>query len=280
MLSHSAVLDRLPLSQAAVLMLDQPDLWAGQPDTRPARRSSPQDLAYVIYTSGSTGIPKGAMNEHRGVVNRLQWMQDEYRLDAADVVLQKTPFSFDVSVWEFFWPLMTGARLVLARPGGHQEPQYLAELITHERITTLHFVPPMLGAFLELATLPAGHALRRIVCSGEALPAELARRCLERLPEVGLHNLYGPTEAAVDVTYWPCEPGSLGESVPIGRPVSNTRVHLLDTDQQPVPPGVPGELCIAGVQVGRGYLKPPRADGGEVHHRRGAGPRGEAVPDG
>ncbi|NZD57208.1 amino acid adenylation domain-containing protein, partial [Sphaerotilus montanus] len=256
-LSHSAVLDRLPLSEAQVLRLDDSNVWASQPGSRPARQASPHDLAYVIYTSGSTGVPKGAMNEHRGVVNRLQWMQDEYRLDAADVVLQKTPFSFDVSVWEFFWPLMTGARLVLARPGGHQEPQYLAELITHERITTLHFVPPMLGAFLELATLPAGHALRRIVCSGEALPVDLERRCLERLPEVGLHNLYGPTEAAVDVTYWPCEPGSLGESVPIGRPVSNTRVHLLDTDQQPVPPGVPGELCIAGVQVGRGYLNRP-----------------------
>ncbi|MFP2934544.1 AMP-binding protein, partial [Pyxidicoccus sp. 3LG] len=168
------------------------------------------------------------------------------------------PFSFDVSVWEFFWPLMTGARLVVARPGGHQDPAYLAGVIASQCITTLHFVPSMLRAFLEEPGLEdACASVRRIICSGEALPAELARQCLERLPGAGLHNLYGPTEAAVDVTAWTCQPGDARSSVPIGRPIANTRIHLLDAALRPVPPGVPGELFIAGVQVGRGYLARP-----------------------
>ncbi|HEV2149835.1 MAG TPA: amino acid adenylation domain-containing protein [Longimicrobiaceae bacterium] len=214
----------------------------------------PESLAYVIYTSGSTGRPKGAMNAHRGVVNRLLWMQAEYGLTPDDVVLQKTPFGFDVSVWEFFWPLLAGARLVLARPGGHRDPVYLGGVIERERVTTLHFVPPMLQAFLAAGEAGRCGSLRRVVCSGEALPPDLQQRVFEELPGVELHNLYGPTEAAVDVTYWRCGPGGGRSTVPIGRPVANTRTFVLDADLGPVPAGVPGELYIGGVQVGRGYL--------------------------
>ncbi|NOK39811.1 AMP-binding protein, partial [Corallococcus exercitus] len=191
------------------------------------------------------------------VVNRLLWMQAAYGLGPSDVVLQKTPFSFDVSVWEFFWPLMTGARLVVAKPGGHQDPAYLARLISEAGVTTLHFVPSMLQVFLEEPGLEACTSLRRVVCSGEALPVELAERCLRRLPWAGLHNLYGPTEAAVDVTFHQCLPGESRRSVPIGRPVANTQIRLLDSRLEPVPVGVPGELFIGGVQVGRGYLGRP-----------------------
>ncbi|HEX6863359.1 MAG TPA: amino acid adenylation domain-containing protein, partial [Thermoanaerobaculia bacterium] len=216
---------------------------------------SSSGLAYMIYTSGSTGRPKGALNAHRGIVNRILWMQQEYGLTPDDRVLQKTPFSFDVSVWEFFWPLIVGARLVMARPGGHQDPAYLVETIEREGITTLHFVPSMLQVFAEQEGLERCASLRRVMASGEALPADLANRFLSRLPGVELHNLYGPTEAAVDVTYHACQPGE--ERVPIGRPVANTRIHLLDSTGQEVPVGVAGELCIGGVQVGRGYLNRP-----------------------
>ena len=235
--------------------------WASietESDVAPSVETTPDALAYVIYTSGSTGRPKGAMNAHRGVVNRLLWMQDEYGLDATDAVLQKTPFSFDVSVWEFFWPLMTGARLVLARPDGHKDPAYLADLISREGITTLHFVPSMLQAFLEEPGLERCASLRRVVCSGEALPAELQARFFGRMPaSAELHNLYGPTEAAVDVTYWACERDSERRAVPIGRPVANTKIHVVEPNGVVAPIGVPGELCIAGVQVGRGYLARP-----------------------
>ncbi len=220
----------------------------------------PSSLAYLIYTSGSTGKPKGAMNGHRGIVNRLLWMQERYGLTAEDRVLQKTPFSFDVSVWEFFWPLLAGARLVMARPGGHRDADYLVETIAREGITTVHFVPSMLRAFLEARGVERCSSLRRVIASGEALPPDLERRFFARF-EPGaapaLHNLYGPTEAAVDVTHWACEPGDDGGPVPIGRPVANTRLHLLDAGLQPVPVGVPGELSIGGVQVGRGYWRRP-----------------------
>ncbi|MDI2146254.1 amino acid adenylation domain-containing protein, partial [Pseudomonas sp. ITA] len=215
--------------------------------------------AYVIYTSGSTGQPKGVINEHSGVVNRLLWMQDAYRLTSEDSVLQKTPFSFDVSVWEFFWPLMTGARLVMARPGGHKDPLYLSEVIEAERITTLHFVPSMLDVFLAHGDTARCSGLRQVMCSGEALPGSLVRRFKQQLPGSGLHNLYGPTEAAVDVTAWDCS-GPLEQTpdnTPIGKPIANTRMYILDAQQQPVPQGVVGELYIGGVQVARGYLNRP-----------------------
>ena len=214
------------------------------------------DLAYMIYTSGSTGQPKGAMIPNRGIVNRLLWMQDEYHLNQADVVLQKTPFSFDVSVWEFFWPLLTGAQLVVARPGGHRDPVYLVNVVSEYDITTMHFVPSMLELFLDYGDVSSCTSLRRIICSGEALPIELQKRFFERL-SCDLHNLYGPTEAAVDVTYWACDPLSQYHTVPIGRPVANTQIYILDRFMQPVPIGITGELYIGGVQVGQGYFGRP-----------------------
>lgn len=223
---------------------------------RSADRTGPDDLAYMIYTSGSTGNPKGAMNAHRGICNRLLWMQKQYRLDKTDVVLQKTPFSFDVSVWEFFWPLLVGARLVLAKPGGHRDPAYLVDVIEAERVTIMHFVPSMLGAFLAVSGLDRCRSLRHVMCSGEALPFNLQEEFFARLP-AELHNLYGPTEAAVDVTHWTCRRHDTRHLVPIGRPVANTQMYILDRHLQPVPIGVPGDLYIGGIQVGKGYHNRP-----------------------
>ncbi|MFF6832025.1 amino acid adenylation domain-containing protein [Streptomyces sp. NPDC012438] len=228
----------------------------------PRADAGPDHPAYLIYTSGSTGRPKGVAVTHRAIVNRLAWMQGEYGLTADDRVLQKTPAGFDVSVWEFFWALTEGAAVVLARPDGHRDPGYLAELIRAERITSLHFVPSMLAAFVQaLEAAPAGPdwaaPLRRAFCSGEALSGPDARRWAELTSRPGrgpvpLHNLYGPTEAAVDVTHFPYE-GADEPAVPIGRPVWNTRLHVLDSFLRPVPDGVPGELYLAGVQLARGY---------------------------
>ncbi|MFY0563639.1 amino acid adenylation domain-containing protein [Archangium lansingense] len=258
LLVQERLLPALPANAARVVCVDSGwDEVARHSVQPPAPLATPDNLAYVIFTSGSTGRPKGAMNTHRAVCNRLLWMQDAYGLEPWDTVLQKTPFSFDVSVWEFFWPLMAGARLVVARPGGHQDPAWLVRTITDERVTTLHFVPSMLQAFLEEPDVGRCTSLRRVVCSGEALPKELEARCLQRLPGAGLHNLYGPTEAAVDVTFHECEPTDGKRSVPIGRPVANTSIRVLDVHLRPVPVGVSGELYIGGVQVGRGYLARP-----------------------
>jgi amino acid adenylation domain-containing protein len=275
-----------------VIALDmEASAWADLPETNPERAGlTPDHLAYVIYTSGSTGRPKGVMNAHRGVVNRLLWMQEAYRLDAGEAVLQKTPFSFDVSVWEFFWTLGAGARLVMARPEGHRDPGYLVETIRAAGITTLHFVPSMLQAFLEHPEAGSCAGLARVVCSGEALPRAAARRFHERLPGVALYNLYGPTEAAVDVTAWRCAPEETRASIPIGRPVANTRMYALDARGEPVPAGVAGELYIGGVQVARGYLGRaaltaerfvPDAFGGEAGARLyRTGDVGRWLPDG
>ncbi|GLZ39062.1 non-ribosomal peptide synthetase [Actinokineospora sp. NBRC 105648] len=238
----------------ALLTLDHLPETAGQPDTAPEVVLDPANGAYVIYTSGSTGRPKGVVVPHSAIVNRLLWTQDRFRLGADDRVLQKTPASFDVSVWEFFWPLVTGAALVVAKAGGHRDPAYLSEVIRAERVTTVHFVPSMLRAFLRHADPAACAGLRRVLCSGEALPADLADE-FHSLLGAELHNLYGPTEAAVDVTHWACAPGAA--VVPIGRPVWNTRLHVLDADLNPVPVGAPGELYLSGVQLARGYLNRP-----------------------
>ncbi|MFG3615660.1 amino acid adenylation domain-containing protein [Nocardia sp. NPDC047654] len=216
----------------------------------------PDHLAYVIFTSGSTGKPKGVGVTHAAIVNRLRWMQHEYPLDHGDAVLQKTPATFDVSVWEFFWPLQIGARLVIAAPDGHRDPAYLARIISERRITTAHFVPSMLSVFVTEADLSGCACLHRVFCSGEALPAATVREFYAALPAAELHNLYGPTEAAVDVTYWACPPDA--SVVPIGSPVWNTETYVLDDRLQPVPPGVVGELYLAGVQLARGYLRQPR----------------------
>jgi amino acid adenylation domain-containing protein len=244
----------------AVLCLDASEADARvDPVPLAWRAAGPDNLAYVIYTSGSTGRPKGAMNTHRAIVNRLLWMQETFGLSAGDRVLQKTPFSFDVSVWEFFWPLLVGARLVLARPEGHKDPVYLIDLIRAEKVTTLHFVPSMLQAFLATEGVEECRTLRTVVASGEALPPDLVARFLARLGPLGaeLHNLYGPTEAAVDVTAHPCRPGDELRPVPIGRPISNCTLHILDAFGREAPMGVAGELLLGGVQLARGYLGRP-----------------------
>ncbi|HEX2201856.1 MAG TPA: amino acid adenylation domain-containing protein [Longimicrobium sp.] len=254
LLTQAHLADRIPPHGARTVRLDADGAAiAAESGAAPETGVGLDHLAYVIYTSGSTGRPKGAENAHRGIRNRLLWMQEAFGLGADDAVLQKTPFSFDVSVWEFFWPLMTGARLVIAKPEGHRDPAYLARLIGREGVTTTHFVPSMLQAFLEEPDLSACAPLRRVVCSGEALPAELAARFFSRIG-AELHNLYGPTEAAVDVTWWPCGKDDERRTIPIGRPIANTRIHLLDARLNPVPIGVAGELYIGGAQVGRGYL--------------------------
>ncbi|MFJ3258563.1 amino acid adenylation domain-containing protein, partial [Streptomyces sp. NPDC086771] len=215
----------------------------------------PGHPAYVIYTSGSTGRPKGVAVPHEGITNRLGWMQREFALGSGDRVLQKTPFGFDVSVWEFFWPLLEGATLVMARPGGHRDPEYVARLVREQRVTTAHFVPSMLEAFLAEPAAGDCVSLRRVICSGEALSSPAQTRFFEVFGDgVELHNLYGPTEASVDVTAWRCRPGPRSGSVPIGTPVANTRVYVLDAFLNPVPEGVRGELYLAGVQLARGYV--------------------------
>jgi amino acid adenylation domain-containing protein len=259
----SALAGRLPaLPGVRVILLDiESDTEpATELDTRPSGgpvaprgRPHPDSLAYVIFTSGSTGRPKGVGISHRAIANRLHWMQETFRLTDQDRVLHKTPYGFDVSVWELFWPLLAGAGLVVAPPGAHRDPDRLAELIDRERVTTLHFVPGMLEAFLDSGRGLAG--VRRVICSGEALPAALADRFLREHPAVELHNLYGPTEAAVDVTWHHCRPGE--PTVPIGRPIANTAVDILDPLGHPTPVGVAGELCLRGVQVARGYLNRP-----------------------
>ncbi|AKA23541.1 non-ribosomal peptide synthase/polyketide synthase [Pseudomonas chlororaphis] len=241
------------------LVLEQGEQWLdGYGEHNPGIQLDGENLAYVIYTSGSTGQPKGAGNRHAALTNRLCWMQEAYGLDARDTVLQKTPFSFDVSVWEFFWPLMTGARLVVAAPGDHRDPERLMRLIEREQVSTLHFVPSMLQAFLQ--ALPQGEAacrsLQRIVCSGEALPVDAQQQVFEKLPAAALYNLYGPTEAAIDVTHWTCvDEGRDG--VPIGVPIANLGCHVLDANLEPVPVGVLGELYLGGVGLARGYHRRP-----------------------
>jgi nonribosomal peptide synthetase DhbF len=242
--------DRLVLDAAET----EAELAAADPSALKAVAPDLLDTAYVIYTSGSTGRPKGVAVPHGAIVNRLRWMQGEYGLAADDRVLQKTPSGFDVSVWEFFWPLIQGATLVVAKPGGHRDPAYLAEIIRDERITTLHFVPSMLHAFLQEPAAAGCTGLRRVFCSGEALPEDLAAKFHETLPPVPLHNLYGPTEAAVDVTYWECRRDAEPGPVPLGRPIWNTQLYVLDPGLQPVPVGVNGELYLAGANLARGYI--------------------------
>ncbi|GCF10053.1 non-ribosomal peptide synthetase/type I polyketide synthase [Dictyobacter arantiisoli] len=256
-LTQEYLLSKLPQQSATAICLSA---IASKMNTYPAAHLyvsiSPENLAYVIYTSGSTGRPKGAMNTHAGVCNRLLWMQDAYQLTSSDRVLQKTPFSFDVSVWEFFWPLLTGACLVIAKPEGHRDNAYLRMLITEQSITTLHFVPSMLQAFLNEPLRSSCQSVRRVISSGEALSADIQKQFFACL-NAELHNLYGPTEAAIDVTYWMCQCDSQTANVPIGKPIANMQVYLLDRHMDPVPTWVPGELYIGGVGLARGYQNLP-----------------------
>jgi amino acid adenylation domain-containing protein len=227
-----------------------------QPNHNPTCEIDLDHAMYILYTSGSTGTPKGVVNIHRGISNRLDWMQQQFQLSPQDVVLQKTPFSFDVSVWEFFWTWLQGAQLVIAKPDGHQDPRYLIEAIAQYRITTMHFVPSMLSVFLDQPDLARCTSLKRVFCSGEALSVALQTRFFAQF-SVPLYNLYGPTEAAIDVSWWQCQPESDLGTVPIGYPIANTQLHILDRDLQPVPIGVAGELHIGGVGLARGYLNQP-----------------------
>ncbi len=217
---------------------------------------TPENLAYLIYTSGSTGMPKGVMNQHDGIVNRLLWMQSEFQMTQEDTVLQKTPYSFDVSVWEFFWPLMIGARLVIARPEGHKDPEYLLNLIDEENVTIVHFVPSMLRIFLESQRMERSDSLRFVICSGEALDVAVHNRFFD-LCKGDLYNLYGPTEAAVDVTSWHCRPDKNLSRVPIGFPISNINITIHDENGNEVKRGESGELYISGIGVARGYINKP-----------------------
>ena len=263
LLTQRKLLTELPSSLVGVVCLDSE--WSSilaqtDSDFMPVPLE-PDNLAYVIYTSGSTGRPKGVMISHRSIANRLLWMQEAFHLCATDTVLQKTPFSFDVSVWEFFWPLIVGAKLAIAEPGGHQDTNYMVGIIEQQSVSVMHFVPSMLQIFLDNPQLGRCSSLKKVICSGEALPFELQNRffaCMtaQHLP-IELFNLYGPTETAVDVTYWQCSPEEKRQIVPIGRPIANTQVYLLDASLELVPVGVLGEVYIGGVGLARGYAYRP-----------------------
>ncbi|MGK6311343.1 non-ribosomal peptide synthetase, partial [Variovorax sp. DT-64] len=213
-----------------------------------------EQLAYVIYTSGSTGRPKGASIRHRALSSCMAWMQARYALSAEDdAVLHKAPFGFDVSVWEIFWPLTTGVRLVLARPGDQRDPARVAALIREHRITTLNFVPAMLQAFLAHEGIEHDTRLRHIVCGGEAMPVATQKAVFERLHGAALQNLYGPTETTIHVTHWTCRDDGRSQ-VPIGQPIADCTARVLDAGLKLVPQGVPGELYLGGVGLARGYL--------------------------
>ena len=249
-LTDSATALRLP--EAEFLLLD--DLPAAAAGVRPPVAAVlPDEAAYVVYTSGSTGRPKGVVISHRSIVNYLLWMVDEFGVRADDRMLQKTPAGFDGAALEFFWPLVCGAALVLARPGGHREPEYLAELIERERITVAQFVPSMLPVFLEEDLAARCTSLRRVFSASEALPSPVARRFQERL-EADLVNLYGPTETTVDAAFWRCAPEPGGATAPLGGPLRNMRLEVLDARLRRLPPGQVGEIYLAGVQLARGYL--------------------------
>lgn len=263
-ISQSHLKDKVNIGELQALYLDDKDILqrlAKKPSTNLhstilGLKSS--NLAYVIYTSGSTGNPKGVMIEHHALVNRIDWMGRQYGCSPSDRILQKTPFSFDVSVWEFLWPLVSGAGIVLAKPDGHKDSIYLSELICTQKVTKLHFVPSMLGSMLSLGDLTQCKSLNQVFCSGEALPMSYVREFQSRYPFIELHNLYGPTEAAIDVSYWDCrQVNSSANSVPIGRPIQNIQLLILDQQLNIVPQGVAGELHIGGVGLARGYLNRP-----------------------
>lgn len=239
---------RLPPTLARLRTAD----WPQQADAALDHSPAPGDAAYVIYTSGSTGEPKGVLVEHRAIVNRLEWMRQHYGFTPEERILQKTPATFDVSVWEFFLPLITGCTLVIAPPEAHRDPAALAQIIRDQGITTCHFVPSMLAAFLAHPAA-RGLSMQRIFCSGEELPAPLRDRLHATLTSA-LHNLYGPTEAAVDVSHWSASADDHSRPVPIGLPVWNTRLYVLDARMRALPPGVAGDLYLGGVQIARGYL--------------------------
>jgi D-alanine--poly(phosphoribitol) ligase subunit 1 len=244
-----------------IINLDDPNVYRG-PTANPAILNKPQDLAYVIYTSGSTGKPKGVMIEHRSLVNRLHWMQQVYPIDESDVILQKTPYYFDVSVWELFWWVLQGAKLCFLMPGGERHPLAIVETVKKHNVSVIHFVPSMLNVFIEYLhgkadSVPRSLAsVRRVFASGEALTPSHVRKFNDILGSktgARLTNLYGPTEATVDVSYFDCPAHDDFENIPIGRPIHNTRLYIIREGRQ-MAIGEAGELCIAGIGLARGYL--------------------------
>ncbi|HYC90092.1 MAG TPA: amino acid adenylation domain-containing protein [Thermoanaerobaculia bacterium] len=257
-LTHRPVAGRRPLLAALPLPVLSIDELVLPPGDAPVVHH-PDALAYVIFTSGSTGRPKGVAVGHRGLVNRIDWMQRRYGIGPGDRVLHKTPVTFDVSVWELTWPLVTGATVVIALPGGHRDPAYLVETIEREEITDVHFVPAMFRLFLAADGVAGLRKLRRVYCSGEGLPTELSRRFASLLPSCALFNLYGPTEASIDVSDWQCQPSDAERFsvTPIGTPIQNVSLHVLGTGRELLPAGAAGDLYIAGVALARGYLRRP-----------------------
>ncbi len=257
LLTQERLAPRLPASRAAVVFVDASGLGLdGESPENPDAPVTADHLAYLIYTSGSTGTPKAVMVPHRAISNHLRWRHAAFPMGEADRFLQKAPLEFDISVWEIFAPLSAGARSVLARPRCEMDPGYLVRVIAEERVTIAHFGPAMLQAFLEAAGVERCRSLRRVFCGGEPLPPAMMERFFARLGGALIHQ-YGPTEACVDSTVWPCRPGDRSHVLPIGRPIANTRVYVLDRHLQPVPVGVPGELHIGGAGLARGYLGRP-----------------------
>jgi amino acid adenylation domain-containing protein len=253
-LTQAHLEDKIETGAPEVIVLPEGgDIGSDGDDSNPGVEIGENDLAYMIYTSGSTGKPKGVVVEHEAIHNRVVWMHEEYGLEPDDRILQKTPYTFDVSVWEFLWPFSVGSTLVVAIPGGHMSIRYLRRVIKEGGVTHLHFVPSMLRLFLlapSLSDLP----IKKLFCSGEALGFDLVQSFYEKASNFAeVHNLYGPTEAAVDVSYFACARNPSDKTIPIGKPVSNTGLYVLDEYDQPVPVGVPGELHIGGIQLARGY---------------------------
>jgi len=257
LLTQEDLLPNFPEYTADVVCLDTDwEVISQQSQENPVSDVQAENVAYVIYTSGSTGKPKGVMIAHQAICNHMLWMQNSFPLTKADRVLQKTPFSFDASIWEFYAPLLVGAQLLVARPKGHQDSAYLVKLIAQQKVTTLQVVPSLLRTLIQEDEFKTCDSLKNIFCGGEALPVELQEHLFRNL-DAQLHNLYGPTEACIDATFWTCKRGSVRQTILIGRPIANTQIYLLDQQLQPVPIGVPGELYIGGDGLARGYLNRP-----------------------
>ncbi|MGL4879498.1 MAG: non-ribosomal peptide synthetase, partial [Waterburya sp.] len=257
LLTQTKLLDLVSNSQAKIICLnEEADNITQNSAINPVNSVTPENLAYVIYTSGSTGKPKGVMIPHRALTNHMLWMQTELPLNSSDKVLQKTPFSFDASVWEFYAPLLVGGTLIVAKPDGHQDPSYLTELIIQEKITILQLVPSLLRVLLEEEKIDNCKSLCRVFCGGEILPWELQQRFYRQFEHCELYNLYGPSEATIDTTYWLC-PRQTEPINSIGKPINNVQVYILDADLQPVPIGIPGEIYIGGAGLGQGYINRP-----------------------
>ena len=257
LLTQQHLAKSLPQHQALVVHLDKD--WvaiAKSSQENPIAQVQASNVAYVIYTSGSTGQPKGVMLSHSNLCNHMFWMQATFPLTEKDKVLQKTPFGFDASVWEFYAPLLAGGQLLIAEPRGHTDSAYLLRLIAQQQVTTIQLVPSLLQMLLEQGGIETCHSLKDVFCGGEVLPITLQESLLSKL-DVNLHNLYGPTEACIDATFWNCQRKIYPQFVPIGRPISNTQIYILDQNLQPVPIGVPGELHIGGAGLAKGYLNRP-----------------------